>query len=926
MYTSFFRACLYLFGFIFTISVNAAGLGKLTINSSLGQPLNAEIDLVSVSEEELSTLKAEFASREAFAQAGIRYEPFFSTFRVSIEPRVNGVPYVKITSPQSINEPFLNMLVELSWASGRLLREYTVLLDPADTQMPEPVAPVVRAVQEDTGVTAGRDTVPAVQDTPQMTPVTSPPVAQQTMETRQLTAERTVQSLDTYGPILEGDTLSSIARQVKPETVNINQMLVALYRANREAFIADNMNLLRTGVVLKIPDLQALTEISEKEANAEVKVQVSDWHQYRQNLALASQEPQDLEALKQTDSGQITTTVDSAAVARAKTPEEVLRLSSGASTSDSQDVHSDLSTQERVRMMEEDAIARNLALQEANERVAMLEKNIENLQKLLALQSSDLKQAQINAQAQAQQSQSEVESIEVIQSDAISSSEAELDIVTEGGVATELDVMTETDTATLPATGIAEMAETRPVTSAAPVEPVSNPIQPSEPEEASVLDQVMDNLTYIGAITAVLLLTLLAVVFRRRRKAAEAEAEAEESKYEELSSALRNKTAAAVAAAHVGENEKNHQDEFDQSDHFFPEEESQANDDRTKIDLTSDSDEPVKSLEQASFDSDQAIELDFSNENEQTENEATHVLTESDSSAEMNEFDDNNSSDIGGLNDTPDETADTAIDFDTDSDGKKPSMREQDSEHALVDELTDLLGSDDQSEASVPAKDTEIDDEHSIDFPDNEVNLADNDADNYDLKIDFDETKESLEAHESNVDVSDNEAETELKPESQSDDKALDFSIDSQAIDLSDESNPVDENNRIKDSEANLFDIPPESDSSPGAQNPDVNADVIATSEKETSEIDFSDINLDIENPAEISDHQETARESESSPGSLESNAKSEQWHEIETKIDLAKAYLEMEDEEGAREMLEEVVQEGDDNQQKTAAELLEKL
>ncbi|WP_292988155.1 FimV/HubP family polar landmark protein [Nitrosomonas sp.] len=917
---------MYLFGFIFTISVNAAGLGKLTINSSLGQPLNAEIDLVSVSEEELSTLKAEFASREAFAQAGIRYEPFFSTFRVSIESRVNGIPYVKIISPQSINEPFLNMLVELSWASGRLLREYTVLLDPADAQIPEPVAPVVRAVQEDTGVTAGTDTVPAVQDqdTPQMTPVTSPPVAQQTMETRQSTAERTVQSPDTYGPILEGDTLSSIARQVKPEAVNINQMLVALYRANREAFIADNMNLLRTGVVLKIPDLQALTEIGEKEANAEVKVQVSDWHQYRQNLALTSQEPQDLEALKQTDSGQITTTVDSAAVTRAKTPEEVLRLSSGASASDSQDVHSDLSTQERVRMMEEDAIARNLALQEANERVAMLEKNIENLQKLLALQSSDLKQAQINAQAQAQQPQSEVESIEVIQSDAISPSEAELDIITEGDAATtEPDVMTEADSTTLPAT---EMAETRPVAPAVPVEPVSNPIQFSEPEEASVLDQVMDNLTYIGAITAILLLTLLAFVFRRRRKAAEAEAEAEESRYEELSSALRNKTAAAVAAAHVGENEKDQQDEFDQSDHFFPEEESQASDDGTKIDLTSDSDEPVKTLEQASFDSDQAIELDFSNENEQTENEAAHVLTESDSSTGMNEFDDNDSSGIGSLSDTPDETADTAtaIDFDTDSDEKKPSMREQDSEHAL-DELTVLLGSDDQSEASVSAKDTEIDDEHSIDFPDNEVNLADHDTDNYELKIDFDETKESHEAHESNVDASNNETEPEPKSESQSDDNALDFSAGPSAIDLSDESNPDDENNRIKDSETNLLDIP-ESDSSSEAQNPDVNADTFAASEKETSEIDFSDISLDIENPAEISDHQGTAGESESSPASSESSAKSEQWHEIETKIDLAKAYLEMEDKEGAREMLEEVVQEGDDNQQKTATELLEKL
>ncbi|PTN12669.1 FimV/HubP family polar landmark protein [Nitrosomonas aestuarii] len=886
MYTSFLRACLYLFGLIFTITVNAAGLGKLTINSSLGQPLNAEIDLVSVSEEELSTLKAEFASREAFAQAGIRYEPFFSTFRVLIESRVNGTPYVKITSPQSINEPFLNMLVELSWASGRLLREYTVLLDPADTQVSEPVVPVVRSVQENTGVIAGTETISAVQGASQMTPVTSPPVAQPAMEMRQLTPERAVQPPDTYGPILEGDTLSSIARQVKPKEVNVNQMLVALYRANREAFIADNMNLLRTGVVLKIPDLQALTEISEKDASAEVKVQVSNWHQYRQNLALSSQEQQGSETLKQTDSGQITTTIDSAAVTQARTPEEVLRLSSGASASDSQNVPSDLSTQERVRMMEEDAIARNLALREANERVAMLEKNVENLQKLLALQSSDLTQAQINAQTQVQRPKSEIESIEVIQSDAISS-EVEF-----ADSAIELDVMTEADSTTLPATDKAEMIETKPVAPAVPIESSSNPIQSPESEEASVLDQVMDNLIYLGAIAAILLLTLLAVVFRRRRKAAEAEAEAEESKYEELSSALRNKTAAAVAAAHVVENEKDDQDEFDQPDHFFPEENSRTSDDVTKIDLTSDSDEPVKTLEQESFDSDQAIELDFSNENEQSENEATQLLSESESSAEINEFDDNNSSGIGGLSDAP-------------------------------DELNDLLGSGDQSKAEVPENDIVIDDEHSIDFPDNEVNLADNDTENYELKIDFDETKESPEAHEWNEAESNKEQAS--KSESHADDNALDFSIDPSAIDLADDSNAIDENAHKKDSEVNMLDIP-ELDSSSKLQDPDVNANALANSEKEASEIDFSDINLDIENTDEISDHQEKDRENESAAAFSEPNAKNEQWHEIETKIDLARAYLEMEDKEGAREMLEEVVQEGDDNQQKTATELLEKL
>ena len=122
-----------------------------------------------------------------------------------------------------------------------------------------------------------------------------------------------------------------------------------------------------------------------------------------------------------------------------------------------------------------------------------------------------------------------------------------------------------------------------------------------------------------------------------------------------------------------------------------------------------------------------------------------------------------------------------------------------------------------------------------------------------------------------------------------------------------------------------MLDIP-ELDSSSKLQDPDVNADALANSEKEASEIDFSDINLDIENTDEISDHQEKDRENESAAAFSEPNAKNEQWHEIETKIDLARAYLEMEDKEGAREMLEEVVQEGDDNQQKTATELLEKL
>src|SRR5688500_14434250 len=108
--------------------VYAAGLGRLTVNSALGQPLSAEIDLVAVKKEEKSSLTARLASENTFRRANVDYSPLLSTFKTSIETHPDGRPYVRIISPQPIAEPLLNMLVELNWSSGRLLREYTILL------------------------------------------------------------------------------------------------------------------------------------------------------------------------------------------------------------------------------------------------------------------------------------------------------------------------------------------------------------------------------------------------------------------------------------------------------------------------------------------------------------------------------------------------------------------------------------------------------------------------------------------------------------------------------------------------------------------------------------------------------------------------------------------------------------------------------
>src|SRR4051794_24359025 len=113
-----------------SIAAQAAGLGKLTINSALGQTLNAEIDLVSVQAGEADNLSARVASPEAFRDARIEYSNALRMLRFSVEKRANGQQYLKITSVGPINEPFVDVLIEMTWPAGRMQREYPILLDP----------------------------------------------------------------------------------------------------------------------------------------------------------------------------------------------------------------------------------------------------------------------------------------------------------------------------------------------------------------------------------------------------------------------------------------------------------------------------------------------------------------------------------------------------------------------------------------------------------------------------------------------------------------------------------------------------------------------------------------------------------------------------------------------------------------------------
>ncbi|WP_090957338.1 FimV family protein [Nitrosospira sp. Nsp18] len=290
---------MFLFTILLPVAGYAVGLGRLTVSSAQGHPFKAEIELVSVKKEQKSSLMVRLASQETFRQANIDYSSVLSTFKTSIETRSDGQPYVKIISLQPIAEPFLNMLVELNWSSGRLLREYTVLPSSSENDTHLPVESVI-----------GKSDASVKQD--EKLPIQNEPDSASKTHTA-------------YGPVKHGDTLVRIAKNiVLPAGASLNQMLVALHRANRDAFFGNNMNQLKTGPILRIPDNDEVGAITPAEANREVKAQLADW--YRRRFADIEGAT---EVLKQPVSGRIESAVEVDATPVQALPRQILKLSKG---------------------------------------------------------------------------------------------------------------------------------------------------------------------------------------------------------------------------------------------------------------------------------------------------------------------------------------------------------------------------------------------------------------------------------------------------------------------------------------------------------------------------------------------------------------------------------------------------------------------
>ncbi|WP_326940211.1 FimV/HubP family polar landmark protein [Actimicrobium sp. GrIS 1.19] len=366
---------------------SAAGLGRLTVLSSLGQPLNAEIELTAVGKDEAGSLVAKLASTEAFRQANIDFNPALFSIRFGIEQR-GGRQVIRVTSAQPINEPYIDMLLELGGANGRLVREYTFLLDPVDLRTAQVAAPVGAPVRNVEPQRPAPVQAPAALASRPASPVEAPAPAAPARAPKAKPEEVTAGGAGEKSYLVKrGDSLARIANQVRPAGVSLDQMLVALYRANPAAFVGENMNRMRTGQILTVPEKDVAGSIDNREANGVVVAQAQDFSRYRNKLAgqVAAAAPQNTGEAKQAAGGKISAKVEEQKNAASESQDK-LKLSKAAAGAASASA-----------MSAEERIAKDKALSEANSRVKDLEKNVGDLQKLLEIKNREFAEQQKRA-------------------------------------------------------------------------------------------------------------------------------------------------------------------------------------------------------------------------------------------------------------------------------------------------------------------------------------------------------------------------------------------------------------------------------------------------------------------------------------------------------------------------------------------------
>lgn len=368
----------------------ALGLGDIRVLSKPGQPLVAEIPVISNEPGELDNARVALASATTFARVGLeRPQGLVSSLQFQFAQDARGRAVIRVTSSQVVDQPAINFLIEVEWGQGRLVREYSALVDAPNTAAAI-AGPAIEAPRAGANNTIPRQSpVSAAAGADQNTAATAPTAR------RSASAAAAAQAGDALPAVRSGQTLSEIAAAVaRSSGHSLDQTMLALLRTNPEAFIGGNINRLKQGAVLRTPQEEALAQVGAAEAAVMVREQAAQWRQARSAI------PQPAEA-----GAAAATPPTSAAPAAPTTAGAGARLeiapavaiqtnTAGATSGTSAEGEGEMAANQQLQQAKEDIATRDAELQDLRTRVADLEKLKQQQQALIAMKNTDLAAAQ----------------------------------------------------------------------------------------------------------------------------------------------------------------------------------------------------------------------------------------------------------------------------------------------------------------------------------------------------------------------------------------------------------------------------------------------------------------------------------------------------------------------------------------------------
>ncbi|MFM7226269.1 MAG: FimV/HubP family polar landmark protein [Betaproteobacteria bacterium] len=353
-------------------TAHALALGEVTVRSALGQRLDAIIDIASISAAESESLAVRLAPVSMFSDAGLEFGALQRSLRLSVEKKADRAS-ILVSSDLPVNDPFLMVLIEVDAAGNRTIRQYALLLDPPVTD---------RETQRTTAIdppVAASTPVPA-QPIPQPALQPAPTAATATTENTKPAEQRAASSTRV---VRRGDTLNKFAREILPPGATLEQALLAYLQANPRAFEGKNIHRMKTGSVLRVPDDQAIADISAAEARREVALQTAGYQRYRTLLARSAARPAEVPtelSIETTPAGSRSSSgkvgVKETQTRIADNARDALKLESAVPAKPNSDGRQHGNDTELTQ------IANDKALTDAKSRIAELEKNIEQMQQL----------------------------------------------------------------------------------------------------------------------------------------------------------------------------------------------------------------------------------------------------------------------------------------------------------------------------------------------------------------------------------------------------------------------------------------------------------------------------------------------------------------------------------------------------------------